>query len=160
MDNYMADKIPEFLRDEWLHIDIECRSLVSAINFLPGIKTIESCCGHGNTPFHIWFEVTDYNARGLITLARCTSPRYNSYAKNEFRLDPLWQIQLDHGDINPIGYLLKSVTMTPENAKKFQYDEVPGIDSTKLFLPAEKLAYKLRSMVEDTCEGYNILYQK
>ena len=58
-------------------------------------------------------------------------------------------------------YLLKSVTMSQENAKNLQYDEVPGIDSTKLFLPAEKLAYNLKSMVEDTYEGgYNILYQK
>ena len=36
----MTYKIPEFLRDEWPHIDIECRSLVSALNFLPGIKVV------------------------------------------------------------------------------------------------------------------------
>lgn len=39
-----------------MKIDPECISLVKAMNQYPGIKTIESCCGHGERPFRIWFE--------------------------------------------------------------------------------------------------------
>ena len=37
-------------------LDPECYELCVAINELDGIKTTESCCGHGKTPFHVWFE--------------------------------------------------------------------------------------------------------
>ena len=36
-------------------IDIECLALCEALNRFPGIETVESCCGHGNNPFRIWF---------------------------------------------------------------------------------------------------------
>ncbi len=35
--------------------DVECVALVDAMNEVNGIATIESCCGHGETPFRIWF---------------------------------------------------------------------------------------------------------
>lgn len=38
--------------------DVEVVALVDAMNLVPGIRTIESCCGHGDYPFRIWF-VTD-----------------------------------------------------------------------------------------------------
>lgn len=37
-------------------IDKECVALCEAMNALPGIRTIESCCGHGERPFRIWFK--------------------------------------------------------------------------------------------------------
>jgi len=40
-------------------IDKECIALCTAMNNLPGIYTIESCCGHEKQPFRIWFKVTD-----------------------------------------------------------------------------------------------------
>ena len=36
-------------------IDKECVGLIKAMNKMPGICTFESCCGHGNQPFRIWF---------------------------------------------------------------------------------------------------------
>ena len=36
-------------------MDSECISLCKAINPFRGIETVESCCGHGERPFHIWF---------------------------------------------------------------------------------------------------------
>lgn len=39
-------------------MDKECIPLCDAINELPGISTIESCCGHNEKPFNIWF-ITD-----------------------------------------------------------------------------------------------------
>lgn len=36
-------------------VDAECRALCEAMNLCPGIHTIESCCGHGETPYSIFF---------------------------------------------------------------------------------------------------------
>ena len=36
--------------------DIEVVALVDALNALPGIRTIESCCGHGESGFRIWLR--------------------------------------------------------------------------------------------------------
>jgi len=40
-------------------MDKECVDLCDAINMIPGLRTFESCCGHGNQPFRIWFAVED-----------------------------------------------------------------------------------------------------
>ena len=45
------------LCDDEPGIDIECLSLCEAINKFHGAKTISSCCGHGHSPFRIWFEI-------------------------------------------------------------------------------------------------------
>ncbi|MDD5517889.1 MAG: hypothetical protein PHV98_00875 [Candidatus Omnitrophica bacterium] len=45
--------------------DKEVVELCKAMNLLPGITTIESCCGHGKRPYHIWFT-----AEGLLHLPR------------------------------------------------------------------------------------------
>ncbi len=37
-------------------MDVECIPLCDAINELPGLYTIDSCCGHNKKPFRIWFE--------------------------------------------------------------------------------------------------------
>jgi hypothetical protein len=38
------------------YMDAECIPLCDALNLLPGIRTFESCCGHGNNEFLICFE--------------------------------------------------------------------------------------------------------
>lgn len=40
-------------------IDPEVVDLCAAINKIPGVQTIESCCGHGSRPFKVWFVVND-----------------------------------------------------------------------------------------------------
>jgi hypothetical protein len=37
-------------------MDPECIPLCDALNALPGIRTTESCCGHGEDPHRIWFD--------------------------------------------------------------------------------------------------------
>lgn len=34
-------------------IDDDCVELVKALNTLPGITTLESCCGHGQWPYQV-----------------------------------------------------------------------------------------------------------
>lgn len=36
-------------------MDRECIPICDALNLLPGIETISSCCGHGYAPFRIYF---------------------------------------------------------------------------------------------------------
>lgn len=38
-------------------MDKECIALCDAINNVPGLHTVESCCGHGTRPFRVWFKV-------------------------------------------------------------------------------------------------------
>ena len=38
-------------------MDKEAINLCIAMNKFPGIKTIESCCGHGKRPYRIWFDI-------------------------------------------------------------------------------------------------------
>lgn len=38
-------------------LDQECINLCKAINSIPGIETVESCCGHGESPYLIWIRV-------------------------------------------------------------------------------------------------------
>jgi len=38
-------------------MDKECVALCDAINIVPGLQTIESCCGHGEWTFKIWLKV-------------------------------------------------------------------------------------------------------
>jgi hypothetical protein len=49
----MARKFKRSLSDE---MDKECVALCEAINLMPGLSTVESCCGHGQDPFCIWFK--------------------------------------------------------------------------------------------------------
>jgi len=39
-------------------MDKECVVLCDAINRIPGLRTIESCCGHGHHNFTVYFKVT------------------------------------------------------------------------------------------------------
>ena len=42
------------------NMDPECVALCDAINLLkPDVYTVESCCGHGEKPFRVWFQVDD-----------------------------------------------------------------------------------------------------
>ena len=109
-------------------LDVECKALCIAMNRLPGIVTESSCCGHGKQPYRIWFRVTDFEARGLVTLARCTCPRYYPSP---------FTIKVDHGDVYQVGFLLEG----PEGA----------------FKEADALAAVLMDHVLGQTQGYNIL---
>ena len=55
-------------------MDEECVVLCDAINSVEGIATIESCCGHGKSPFCIWFKATSVKA--LYPITRAIDRRY------------------------------------------------------------------------------------
>lgn len=43
-------------------IDKPCIFLCEAMNRFEGIETTESCCGHGEKPYRIWFNAKDLDA--------------------------------------------------------------------------------------------------
>lgn len=79
-----------FRKRKWpKNMDIHCVGLCDAMNALPGITTFESCCGHGESTFRIWFTATD--PQGLFILTRCSDRRYWRYGHR-------WTIELSVGD--------------------------------------------------------------
>ena len=58
-----------------IRMDPECVRVCDAMNLIEGIETTESCCGHGDTPFRIWFDVKDI--RALYPIVRSIDPRYS-----------------------------------------------------------------------------------
>ena len=88
------------------NIDKEVIELCNVINSLPGLKTLESCCGHNKDTFRIFFTILPYQSNeGLFFLTRCIDRRYWKYGDK-------WSITLsvaDHFDkILPITFLLES----------------------------------------------------
>lgn len=53
-------------------MDVDCIPLCDALNALPGIKTVESCCGHGQATHRIFFTAGSVEALGPI-LQACES---------------------------------------------------------------------------------------
>jgi hypothetical protein len=49
-------------------MDPECVKLCAAINKIPGLQTVESCCGHGKDEFKIWFVTKGKGYVGLRNL--------------------------------------------------------------------------------------------
>jgi hypothetical protein len=94
-------------------MDDEVLELCNAMNALPGIETVESCCGHGSGPFRIWFKVAKDEQDGLFFLTRCVDRRYWKYGY-------LWKIELSVGDMYdgtlPITYCLSSGPIVGEDA--------------------------------------------
>jgi hypothetical protein len=67
-------------------MDKECLILCDALNAIPGIKTFESCCGHGETMYHIWF--TAKNVKALCSPTMGCSQNYCGHFG--------WHIEVDH----------------------------------------------------------------
>lgn len=107
------------------YMDKEVVSLCDAMNALPGIKTIDSCCGHDETPFSIWFRVS--SEEGLFFLIRCVDRRYWKYGC-------LWKIELlvgdryKSGDLLPVIYHLHSGVIVGEDAYEQAEDLVRNMN--------------------------------
>ena len=79
-------------------IDKECVDLCDAINEIPGLRTTESCCGHGKTQYRIWFKVD--NPEWLPSLLYFCDSRHVGFDWNCL-------VTTDCG-MSPITFLLES----------------------------------------------------
>lgn len=57
---------PMFCTQCATYLDSEAVDLLLVLNRIPGLRTVESCCGHGRTAFQVWFQA---HSRGLTLLA-------------------------------------------------------------------------------------------
>lgn len=86
------------------HMDPEMIDLCNAMNSIPGIRTTQSCCGHGEGPAEVYFEAD--SPAGLFYLSRAVSRRYWEYGV-------LWTIMIpDCSDIRPVPYFLLTSVST------------------------------------------------
>jgi hypothetical protein len=79
-------------------IDAECLSLVQAMNSVPGVETVESCCGHGRRPFRIWFCIS--NLEHLSVICSYVSPWHTKFKG--------WKVEVRAGDfLSPVVFCLE-----------------------------------------------------
>ena len=52
-------------------IDEECLDLCYALNHLPGVITLESCCGHCKDLYRIWFRCTNTVTLAILSRSVC-----------------------------------------------------------------------------------------
>ena len=102
-------------------IDRECVALCDALNCLVGIRTIESCCGHGNYPFRVWFTAKNLEAlpECLYWFDCCHSgvPGWSVHAKTDCGMSPvIFMIEGPLGDYdgaNTIAHVINSNSAEP-----------------------------------------------
>jgi len=101
-----TDSTSKELYDE--KIDKECISLCNTLNSIPGIKTFESCCGHGEAPFRIWFTAEKIEDLLVPIISTNTTPGYSIII--EFTESPLKVIFLLEGPVGEYNHknLLKN----------------------------------------------------
>ena len=89
-------------------IDFQCVGLCNVLNSLPTVETMESCCGHCNNVFSIWFSCDSIDV--LTRLGRAVERNYS---------DGKWEVVVDSCDTRPYG-LFWLRTKEPFN----DYDEM------------------------------------
>lgn len=87
-------KLKDFMEIELLpsDVDCECVSICNTLNRLPDVETYESCSGHGERPFSVWFKCSNIDT--LSRLGRAVDKNYS---------DGNWEIVLDSLDTRPRG---------------------------------------------------------
>lgn len=64
------------------YMDAECIELCDALNAFPGVKTTESCCGHLQDVYCIFFSCTDIVSLSII--ARAFDRRYSATSQRYY----------------------------------------------------------------------------
>jgi len=90
-------------------MDPECVRLCATLNALPGIRTTESCCGHGDSRYRIWLMI-DPDSVGALVLQRALSGRYYRYGVGESRYEPTWRCFLGDSDVD-LSWVLEGGVM-------------------------------------------------
>ena len=95
-------------------VDKRCIELCNMLNRLPCTKTYESCEGHGDTPYWIFFKC--YSIEVLSRLGRVINPNYS---------DGNWEIVLDSTDTHPKGcFWLRTTTILDNVVLDYSIDQL------------------------------------
>lgn len=107
INKYPAINLPD-------NIDLKCIKICNLLNRLPNTRTYESCEGHGETGFWIFFFC--YNIDVLSRLGRCINHNYS---------DGNWEIVVDSTDIHPRGcFWLRTKTILPDGVLNKSLDNL------------------------------------
>lgn len=109
-------KLKDFMETDLLptDVDCECVSLCNTLNRLPDVETYESCSGHGENPFSVWFKCTNIDT--LSRLGRAVDKNYS---------DGNWEIVLDTLDTRPRGcFWLRAKSVLPYDDLQRSLDEL------------------------------------
>lgn len=82
------NKVPALPDD----MDQECVDLCNTLNTLPGVSTFESCCGHLEYRYSVWFFCDSIDS--LSRLGKVTERNYS---------DGNWEVVVDSTDTHPYG---------------------------------------------------------
>jgi len=116
-------------------MDAECVNICDAINKIPGLRTLESCCGHGDYPFRIWFLIDD--PRTLPMLLYFCDPchvgfRWDCKVTTDCAMSPV-HYRIESLEIGEEAYLQAEVIATEvqeflegESFKQFSKDYLGG----------------------------------
>lgn len=95
-------------------VDCECVSICNTLNRFPDVETYESCSGHGENPFSVWFKCSNIDT--LSRLGRAVSRNYS---------DGNWEIVLDTTDTRPRGcFWLRAKSVLPYDDLLRSLDEL------------------------------------
>lgn len=100
------------------HMDQECIPLCDAINLIPGLHTIESCCGHGKAGMSIWLnpeEKTDLYA-ALYILALCINDEFGEDDSQVFHCHWKYVVYMPYLGAGPCLWLSSGNIITSEIA--------------------------------------------
>ena len=88
------------------YLDPEAADLLVTLNRIPGLRTLESCCGHGEETFTVWLEATP---EATLTLRRVLAGSQPNGRQWKLRVDPIHDrgVRLEPPEQHP--YTLKSV---------------------------------------------------
>ncbi len=111
-------------------MDKGCLALCDALNRLPGIQTIESCAGHGERPFHIWFFAENLEALPQVAyyFARCHSgcSDWNVIATTDCGMSPIsFMIEGPVGAYADAEKIAKLINEHADEEAKTQQEKIP-----------------------------------
>jgi hypothetical protein len=123
-------------------MDTECLQLCDAMNLVPGIETVLSCCGHGEHPYRIWFVAESIDALSELLMwfhhLNCGYDGWNVIAEPDcFGCSVLFMVQ------GPIGE--EAYKQADEIAKHIEaYQHSLTCDDVDTFSTKDATAQELR----------------
>ena len=108
-------------------IDPECMALTKAINSLPGLRTTESCCGHGKTPYRIWLVATEL----------CCLPRLCWWLNRMHGGEIGWRllVEMSEADKTHVDFIVEGPIEGPDIDAYAQADRLAAIIIQRDFPP-------------------------
>ena len=88
-------------------IDPEVIDLCNALNNIVGVRTYESCCGHGKEPFRVWFRVKSLKPLPKIAYwcnpCHCSAGMWQLIATTDCAMSPI-RFRIESKDVGEVAY--------------------------------------------------------